>query len=206
MTLVLIRFTDLVFLVFLVNCCCRCLSFLLFLSGTIARVSEQNICCKHERIHHYGHHFFQRCGHSIFTIYLHFAQVIWSVVFCSVVFSSNLFLPPSLFCSAQPLTNVCRHTMNSTLLFNGQYIPNKYYRLMRDVIAPGALKDGEEPLPEQEDEEGVMKNIFCPYASLSLKLGRDSTLVSCLFPSMKTQPCVCVLMFFFFLYAPSKLR
>jgi hypothetical protein len=96
--------------------------------------------------------------------------------------------------------------MNSTLLFNGQYIPNKYYRLMRDVIAPGALKDGEEPLPEQEDEEGVMKNIFCPYASLSLKLGRDSTLVSCLFPSMKTQPCVCVLMFFFFLYAPSKLR
>jgi hypothetical protein len=96
--------------------------------------------------------------------------------------------------------------MNSTLLFNGQYIPNKYYRLMRDIIAPGALKDGEEPLPEQEDEEGVMKNIFCPYASLSLKLGRDSTLVSCLFSSMKTQPCVCVLMFFFFLFAPFKLR
>jgi hypothetical protein len=96
--------------------------------------------------------------------------------------------------------------MNSTLLFNGQYIPNKYYRLMRDIIAPGALKDGEEPLPEQEDEEGVMKNIFCPYASLSLKLGRDSSLVSCLFPSMKTQPCVCVLMFFFFLFAPFKLR
>ena len=101
MTLVLIRFTD---LVFLVHCCCRCLSFLLFLSGTIARVSEQNICCKHERIHHYGHHLFQRCGHSIFTIYFHFAQVSWSVVFFSVLcflfssflFSSNLFLPPSL--------------------------------------------------------------------------------------------------------------
>jgi len=93
----------------------------------------------------------------------------------AAVCSNDADLPSSSFTldvlSKVPLSNVMRHTVvEGALDFRGEYYPNKYYRLMRDVIAPGALREGEDELTEPENVEGEIPQAFCPYATLRFKV------------------------------------
>ena len=91
--------------------------------------------------------------------------------------SNDVELPSSPFTltllSKQPLANVTQHTVDNTMVFKGDYIPNKYYRLLRDVISTAACPEGQEPLPEPVNEEGTLASTFCPYASLDFKVSWD---------------------------------
>ena len=75
--------------------------------------------------------------------------------------------------TSESLLNVTRHTTEGVLNFTGEYYPNKYYRLMRDVITPGILLEGDEERNEAEDVEGEMKKMFCPYATLRFKVSSN---------------------------------
>ena len=70
------------------------------------------------------------------------------------------------------MANFCHHSTDKGVQdFSGAYIPNKYLRLLRDVIAPVVPSEEEEaePAPE-EGEEPRVPQVPCPYTSLRFKV------------------------------------
>ena len=71
--------------------------------------------------------------------------------------------------AAESITEFTEHTLNSMQDFSGVYIPNKYYRILRDVIT--ATEPSEEnALVEEEDSEAAVVKKPCPFASVRFKV------------------------------------
>ena len=86
---------------------------------------------------------------------------------------SNWRLTVSSSSPAEAITEFTQHTLNSVQDFSGAYIPNKYFRILRDVIT--ASEPSEEDA--EEAEENAIPKKPCPYTSVRFKVSFRSILL-----------------------------